>query len=111
MLDGYLTVDTGAWHFHLCVNDHRGRARANWRACGGWRARRSSSTDGGHAARPDHGACGSGTGVASRWSRSCSPAPHYDEWRIPRAPLRPPELRSAHRPVREDVPAARYGAG
>ena len=24
MLDGYLTVDTGAWHFHLCVNDHRG---------------------------------------------------------------------------------------
>jgi len=24
MLDGYLTVDVGAWHFHLCVNDHRG---------------------------------------------------------------------------------------
>jgi len=24
MLDGYLTVDTGLWHFHLCVNDHRG---------------------------------------------------------------------------------------
>ena len=24
MLDGYLTVDPGAWHFHLCVNDHRG---------------------------------------------------------------------------------------
>src|SRR5438093_5847324 len=24
MLDGYLTVDTGAWHFHLCVNDYRG---------------------------------------------------------------------------------------
>jgi hypothetical protein len=23
MLDGYLTVDTGPWHFHLCVNDHR----------------------------------------------------------------------------------------
>ena len=23
MLDGYLTVDSGAWHFHLCVNDHR----------------------------------------------------------------------------------------
>ena len=21
--DGYLTVDTGAWHFHLCVSDHR----------------------------------------------------------------------------------------
>ena len=28
MLDGYLTVDTGAWHFHLCVNDHRGAATA-----------------------------------------------------------------------------------
>jgi hypothetical protein len=27
MLDGYLTVDLGAWHFHLCVNDHGG-ARA-----------------------------------------------------------------------------------
>jgi hypothetical protein len=24
MLDGYLTVDLGAWHFHLCVNDHGG---------------------------------------------------------------------------------------
>jgi hypothetical protein len=28
MLDGYLTVDTGPWHFHLCVNDHRGAASA-----------------------------------------------------------------------------------
>src|SRR2546430_14674054 len=24
MLDGYMTVDTGAWHFHLCVGEHRG---------------------------------------------------------------------------------------
>ena len=23
--DGYLTVDTGAWHFHLCVGDHEAR--------------------------------------------------------------------------------------
>jgi hypothetical protein len=23
MLDGYMTVDVGAGHFHLCVNDHR----------------------------------------------------------------------------------------
>jgi hypothetical protein len=22
MLDGYMTVDLGNWHFHLCVNDH-----------------------------------------------------------------------------------------
>ena len=28
MLDGYLTVDTGPWHFHLCVNDHRGASSA-----------------------------------------------------------------------------------
>ncbi len=28
MRDGYLTVDTGAWHFHLCVDDHRGRGDA-----------------------------------------------------------------------------------
>jgi hypothetical protein len=26
MLDGYLTVDPGTWHFHLCVNDHRAAA-------------------------------------------------------------------------------------
>jgi hypothetical protein len=23
--DGYLTVDTGPWHFHLCVDDHHAR--------------------------------------------------------------------------------------
>jgi hypothetical protein len=23
VLDGYMTVDLGPWHFHLCVNDHR----------------------------------------------------------------------------------------
>lgn len=26
MLDGYMTVDTGPWHFHLCVGEHRGTA-------------------------------------------------------------------------------------
>jgi hypothetical protein len=26
MLDGYLTADTGAWHFHLCVGDTSGPA-------------------------------------------------------------------------------------
>ncbi|WP_447974043.1 DUF7676 family protein [Nitrospira sp. Kam-Ns4a] len=24
MLDGYLTVDLGPWHFHLCLGEHRG---------------------------------------------------------------------------------------
>jgi hypothetical protein len=28
MLDGYLTIDLGAWHFHLCVGDHRGAGSA-----------------------------------------------------------------------------------
>ncbi|MFQ5783359.1 MAG: hypothetical protein ACE5H8_00875 [Alphaproteobacteria bacterium] len=23
-LDGYLTVDFGAWHFHICIGEHRG---------------------------------------------------------------------------------------
>src|SRR5262245_52718092 len=24
MLDGYLTVDLGSWHFHLCIGEHKG---------------------------------------------------------------------------------------
>jgi hypothetical protein len=24
LLDGYLTADFGAWHFHLCIGEHRG---------------------------------------------------------------------------------------
>lgn len=24
MLDGYLTVDFGGWHFHLCIGEHKG---------------------------------------------------------------------------------------
>ncbi len=28
LLDGYLTVDLGAWHFHLCVTDTRGGGNA-----------------------------------------------------------------------------------
>jgi hypothetical protein len=28
MRDGYLTVDTGTWHFHLCVDDHHVRGNA-----------------------------------------------------------------------------------
>jgi hypothetical protein len=27
MLDGYLTVDFGSWHFHLCIGPHRGSTR------------------------------------------------------------------------------------
>ena len=39
-LDGYLTVDLGEWHFHLCIGEHRGDERhpcppelARWRKC------------------------------------------------------------------------------
>ena len=39
-LDGYLTVDLGDWHFHLCIGEHLGDARhpcppelARWRRC------------------------------------------------------------------------------
>ena len=28
MGDGYLTVDFGLWHFHLCIGEHQGPARA-----------------------------------------------------------------------------------
>ncbi|MEW6736548.1 MAG: hypothetical protein AB1489_34985 [Acidobacteriota bacterium] len=28
MLDGYLTVDLGHWHFHLCIGEHRGTPSA-----------------------------------------------------------------------------------
>jgi len=27
MLDGYLTIDFGHWHFHLCIGEHRGTPR------------------------------------------------------------------------------------
>lgn len=28
MLDGYLTVDLGPWHFHLCIGEHKGTPSA-----------------------------------------------------------------------------------
>ncbi len=28
MLDGYLTVDVGTWHFHLCIGEHKGTKSA-----------------------------------------------------------------------------------
>ncbi len=28
MQDGYMTVDFGAWHFHLCIGEHRGSPRS-----------------------------------------------------------------------------------
>ncbi len=41
MLDGYMTVDFGDWHFHLCIGPHRGTGKnptppeiARWRQVG-----------------------------------------------------------------------------
>lgn len=28
MLDGYITLDFGAWHLHLCIGEHRGTQRS-----------------------------------------------------------------------------------
>lgn len=81
MLDGYLTVDTGPWHFHLCVNDHRGAASAEQA-----RIRRV-----GRAAffRTEGGACAGTTWGLRLWNGRGEqmitilfPSPYYDaEWR------------------------------
>jgi len=65
MLDGYLTIDTGPWHFHLCVNDHRAPPRPSWRGCAASPARPSSAPTAAPAC-PARGGCGSGTAAASR---------------------------------------------
>lgn len=31
LLDGYLTVDLGHWHFHLCIGEHRGTSSEDLR--------------------------------------------------------------------------------
>jgi hypothetical protein len=64
-LDGYLTVDTGAWHFHLCVNDHRGTRSAELARIRRV-ARAAFFKTEGDRARPPSGASGSGTAAASR---------------------------------------------
>lgn len=28
MLDGYLTIDFGHWHFHMCIGEHKGTKRS-----------------------------------------------------------------------------------
>src|SRR4030095_12986971 len=77
-LDGYLTVDTGAWHFHLCVNDHRG-SRSEARA----RIRRVA-----RAAffKTDGGSCAPATWGLRLWNGRGEqmitvlfPNPHYDD--------------------------------
>jgi len=81
MLDGYLTVDTGAWHFHLCVNDHGGTPSAELA-----RIRRVARaaffrTDGGSCA-PTVWGLRLWNGRAEQMITLLFPSPHFDEsWR------------------------------
>ncbi|MGH7277184.1 MAG: DUF7676 family protein [Candidatus Rokuibacteriota bacterium] len=77
MLDGYMTIDTGPWHFHLCVNDHRGTRSAELA-----RIRRV-----GRAAffKTEGGACAPGTWGLRLWNGRGEqmvtllfPNPHFD---------------------------------
>jgi len=86
MLDGYLTVDTGAWHFHLCVNDHYGTRSAELA-----RVRRVA-----RAAffRTEGGSCAPATwglrlwnGLGEQMITVLFPNPHFDEtWQRLREP-------------------------
>jgi hypothetical protein len=86
MLDGYLTVDPGGWHFHLCVNDHRGTPSAELA-----RLRRV-----GRAAffRTEGGSCAPTTWGLRLWNGRGEqmitvlfPSPHFDaDWRRLAAP-------------------------
>lgn len=74
MLDGYLTADTGTWHFHLCVNDTSGLARA---------ARRVGRaaffcTTGGSCAPASYG-LRLWNGLGEQMVTVLFPSPHYDE--------------------------------
>jgi len=66
LFDGYLTVDLGRWHFHLCIGTHQGTPRRSLPQNAGSRAPRSSRRGVRNAAGAGAGACASGTGSASR---------------------------------------------
>ena len=81
MLGGYLTIDTGLWHFHLCVNDHRGTASDELA-----RIRRVARaaffrTEGGSCA-PTVWGLRLWNGRAEQMITVLFPSPHFDErWR------------------------------
>jgi len=86
MLDGYMTIDTGAWHFHLCVGDHRGTPSPELA-----RARRVArcaffTTEGGSCA-PTTWGLRLWNGRAEQMITILFPSPHFDdEWRRLREP-------------------------
>ena len=78
MLDGYMTVDTGAWHFHLCVGEHRGTRSPDLA-----RIRRVArcaffTTEGGSCA-PTTWGLRLWNGRGEQMITILFPSPHYDE--------------------------------
>ena len=78
MLDGYMTIDTGAWHFHLCVGDHRGTRSAELA-----RIRRVArcaffTTEGGSCA-PTTWGLRLWNGRGEQMITILFPSPHFDE--------------------------------
>jgi hypothetical protein len=77
MLDGYLTVDLGPWHFHLCVNDHRDTTRE---AAAIRRVRRAAffrSSGGGHS--PTTWGLRLWNGRGEQMVTVLFPSPYYDD--------------------------------
>ncbi|MBI1964555.1 MAG: hypothetical protein HYS37_14395 [Candidatus Rokubacteria bacterium] len=90
MLDGYLTVDPGAWHFHLCVNDHRGTPSAELarlrRVARAAFFRTEGGLHGGGASTPIWG-LRLWNGREEQMITVLFPNPHYDEdWRLLQEP-------------------------
>ena len=81
MLDGYLTVDTGAWHFHLCVNDPRAAPTAE-RARLGRVARAAFFTESGGTCVPMTWGLRLWNGHGEQMITVLFPTPYFDdEWR------------------------------
>ena len=86
MLAGYMTIDTGAWHFHLCVGDRRGTQSPELA-----RIRRVArcaffTTEGGSCA-PTTWGLRLWNGRAEQMITILFPSPHFDdEWRRLREP-------------------------
>jgi len=77
MMDGYLTVDTGPWHFHLCVNDHAG-APTPERAMRRRVARASFYRESGHACVPTSWGLRLWNGHGEQMVTILFPNPYFD---------------------------------
>ena len=61
MLDGYLTVDFGTWHFHICIGEHKGTRKAPTPTARSWKKAAASSA----AVTSSSGGGGAGAGGAA----------------------------------------------